>query len=209
MQAGLMASSWFLDQYGNLASVMGLVLSLVTLVVAWSARARIRTAEEHVLNKVKTLFYHGVLSDSVQFLKSSFEFCRRCEWDWALDRSRQSRESLGKVLSSGLLQPYQERILLELRNDLASFEGKLLRKKSNKNRDLQLLTALERTLTDLVKIESALFQSAMGATHRANALNVHYVRGACQGFREKISVQSGGLAFAGDAVFAGILLQKT
>jgi hypothetical protein len=77
---------WLAEQYGNLASLLGLTVSIATLIVAALTRARIESARKELLARVDTTEALWSLGNIDTVLAELLIYCDAMDWAFATDR---------------------------------------------------------------------------------------------------------------------------
>jgi hypothetical protein len=95
--------AWLAEQYGNLASVLGLVISIVILIVAARTQAKVEGARKQLLAKVD----HAEASWSAASVETSLAelvaFCDARNWAFAIDRCSAVLRALHSLKTSNVL----------------------------------------------------------------------------------------------------------
>jgi hypothetical protein len=81
----------FCNEYGNAASVIGLVITLVGFFVIWRNQKAIRQAVQREVTRVALAVLRGDLADLDRLLSAAMEACRHAHWTRAYDRCQDAR----------------------------------------------------------------------------------------------------------------------
>lgn len=79
---------WLAENYGNCASVLGLMVSVVTLIVAARTQGKIEKAREQLLAKVDTVEASWSAGGVEIALAELHVFCEGRDWAFAIDRCK-------------------------------------------------------------------------------------------------------------------------
>jgi hypothetical protein len=141
--------------YGNIASVLGLFLSVATLLVALSVRNKVKAAEEKVLLRAKAIFYHGMLADAARDVKGCRDACDQLRWELAIERCRNAHEALLEIARSNCLRGGDAMLVKRTIDDLAIAKETLHKKRAKANRPLQLIIKLDNVIAAIVQFKAA------------------------------------------------------
>jgi hypothetical protein len=88
---------WLGEQYGNIASVVGLLISLVTLLVAARTQQKIAEAKNQVISQVGRMEALWSASSAELHLAEIMAFCDGKNWILAADRCRSAIKALNQL----------------------------------------------------------------------------------------------------------------
>lgn len=163
--------AWIVEQYGNLASVIGLGL---TLYVMWSLR-RIRQATEaaiqYAVGRVRSQWVLYEVIGLHQRLRELVSFIGQRNWSRSLDRCYEARNHLSFLLDQPELSGPERLRLATVGSDLATVANKLEKiSRSTAKKRLPDLTSTQKVQLDNIiqfagRLEARLKHQALEAIH--------------------------------------------
>lgn len=113
-------------QYGNIASVLGLVISVAGFFLTLREVRRARTASEQAqeiareaLNRVSFRLFFTQLASSVRLVQELREACRQKQWARAIDRCEQLRVILAELVENQRLDSKERDFIVLAIDDLS------------------------------------------------------------------------------------------
>jgi hypothetical protein len=94
---------WIAAQYGNLASVLGLLISIAVLVVAARTQAKVEAARTELLAKVDSAEASWSAANVETSLAELVAFCDAKNWAFAIDRCSAVLRALHSLKTSSVL----------------------------------------------------------------------------------------------------------
>lgn len=155
-QEGKSAVMSFLDHWGNAASVLGLVISVISFLAAMWSVCRVKTATREALSKAGALLLTGQTTLLMRLITEARDAGADGLWPRAIDRCQQARLIIvGLCRHPHLRQPEQE-ALRQAADDLALMRRSIENASGTpgaaqlSNRQKRVLDQMETMVGDIV-----------------------------------------------------------
>jgi hypothetical protein len=158
---------WLAEQYGNLASVAGLLVAVCTLAVAWRTQVKVQEVRNETRKRILRSFLLSRIGEALHLVERVVQACEGKNWAEARLLSNQARKTLKRSSHQSFGTPEQcqrvRRFVQDLQVVEEAIEGKSKRK-DGYGIDQRKLAILRLIVDELVELETDLWASTSEST---------------------------------------------